>query len=235
MSAKMKEKCYLWATRIRTYGDGSTDEYDPICTLNAQQPLVLSRVHFASLKAASYIKTDNMAIGNHPGGEFLQPKSKKPFKVEDYPMFIPFLDLTKLASHPYKKFYILDPYHKECPSKPRMKLIKFIRKDREIELPYINISGQQTPYDCAVYVMKWFEIIQPQNVNKGKYEWDNWTQAEVDHFRVEFASRILFHEMNRDRDTVIRGSEAMRLSKPSAVLLSPYCQVDSYDIDSDSD
>ncbi|KAL4275625.1 hypothetical protein AHAS_Ahas20G0125900 [Arachis hypogaea] len=180
----------------------------------------------------------NMAIGNHPAGEFLQPKSKKLFNVEDYPMFIPFLDRKKLASHPYifapvcysehwwiwvadvrkKKFYILDPYHKTCPSKPRMKLNKFIGmpgaplkiKDREIEPPYIDISGQQTSYDCAVY-------------------------AEVDHFRVEFASRILFHDMNRDRDTAIKGSEAMRLSKPSAALLSPYCQVDSYDIDSDSD
>ncbi|RYR47855.1 hypothetical protein Ahy_A07g033830 [Arachis hypogaea] len=31
MSAEMKEKCYLWATPIRTYGDKSTDEYDPLC------------------------------------------------------------------------------------------------------------------------------------------------------------------------------------------------------------
>ncbi|RYR04433.1 hypothetical protein Ahy_B06g084158 isoform B [Arachis hypogaea] len=89
-------------------------------------------------------------------------------------------------------------------------------KDREIELPYIDISGQKTPYksftlkivyDCAVYVMKWLEIIEPQNVKKEKYELDNWTQE----------------------------SEAMRLSNPSADLLSPYCQVDSYDIDSDND
>ncbi|KAL4365905.1 hypothetical protein AHAS_Ahas07G0152800 [Arachis hypogaea] len=130
MSTKMKEKCYLWAIRIRTYGDISTDEYDLVCTLNAQQPLVLSRVHFTSLKATSYVEADivtamclilnqenikrfqeeiyclppnivNMAIGNHLDGKFLQPKSKKPFKVEDYPMLIPFLDLTKLASHPY--------------------------------------------------------------------------------------------------------------------------------------
>ncbi|RYR38089.1 hypothetical protein Ahy_A09g043047 [Arachis hypogaea] len=160
MSAEMKEKCYLWATCIKTYGDGSTDEYDPLCTLNAQQPLMLSRVHFASLKATSHIETDNMAIRNHPPGEFLQSKSKKPFRVEDYPMFIPFLDRKKIASHPY---------------------------------------------------------------------------AEVDHFRVEFASRILFHEMYADRDTTIRGSEVMRLSKPSAALLSPYCQVYSYDINSDHD
>ncbi|KAL4321810.1 hypothetical protein AHAS_Ahas14G0147700 [Arachis hypogaea] len=58
MSPKMKEKCYLWVTCIRTYADDSTDEYDSICTLNAQQPLVLSKVHFASLKANSYIEAD---------------------------------------------------------------------------------------------------------------------------------------------------------------------------------
>ncbi|RYR47854.1 hypothetical protein Ahy_A07g033829 [Arachis hypogaea] len=140
----------------------------------------------------------NMAIGNHLGGEFLQPKSKKLFKVEDYPMFILFLDWTKLASHPYG--YVIS----------------------RIRVYAGGTSQDKRFYDCAVYVMKWLEIIQPQN-------------AEVDHFRIEFASQILFQEMNRDRDTAIRGSEAMRLSKPSAALLSPYYQVDSYDINSDSD
>ncbi|KAL4390825.1 hypothetical protein AHAS_Ahas03G0183800 [Arachis hypogaea] len=162
MSAEMKEKCYMWATRVKTYGDGTTNEYEP-----------------------------NMAIGNHPEGEFLLPKSKKSFKVEDYPMFTSFLDLKKLASHPYKKFYILDPYHKECPSKARMKLNTFVG-----------------------YVISRM-------------------REEVDHFRVEFASRILFHEMNQDRDEAIRKSEAVRLSKPSSLLLSPYCQIDSDDIYSD--
>ncbi|XP_020967584.1 uncharacterized protein LOC110266881 [Arachis ipaensis] len=32
----MKEKCYIWGTRLKTYADGSTDEYDHICTLMAQ-------------------------------------------------------------------------------------------------------------------------------------------------------------------------------------------------------
>ncbi|RYR01743.1 hypothetical protein Ahy_B06g080606 [Arachis hypogaea] len=100
----------------------------------------------------------NMAVGNHEGGEFLQPKTKKPFNIEDYKMFIPFLYLKKLASHPY---------------------------------------------------------------------------TEVDHFRVEYVSRILFHEMNQDRDTAIKKSKAIRLSKPSTVLLSSYCQIDSDDISSD--
>ncbi|RYQ96148.1 hypothetical protein Ahy_B08g091708 [Arachis hypogaea] len=159
----------------------------------------------------------NMAIGNHEGGECLQPKTKKPFKIEDYKRFIPFLDLKKLASYPYifapvcyvehwwmwvadvrkKKFYILDPYHKTYPFEPRIKLNKFV-----------GYVISRMSYDYAIY-------------------------AEVDHFRVEYASQILFHEMNRDRDTAIRESEAIRLSKPSTVLLSLYCQINSYHIDND--
>ncbi|RYR21907.1 hypothetical protein Ahy_B03g067201 [Arachis hypogaea] len=235
MSVEMRKKCYLWATRIRTYADDTTDEYDEICTLNTQQLLVLSRVHFVSLKATSYNEADivtaiclilnqqnikrfqeeiyclppnivNMAIGNHLDGVFLQPKSKKPFNVEDYPMFIPFFGPEKIS-------IIFIWFIPEAPLK---------RKDREIEPPYIDISGQKTDYDCAIYVMKWLEIIEPQN-------------AEVDHFRVEFASQILFQDMNSDRDSAIKESETMRLSKPFVALLSPYCQVDSYDIESDSD
>ncbi|KAL4293444.1 hypothetical protein AHAS_Ahas18G0128700 [Arachis hypogaea] len=221
MSAEMREKCYLWATRIRTFPGDATYEYDAICRLNAQEPLMLTRGHFASLKASSYIEADivtamclilnqqnikrfqeeiycfppnivNMAIGNHPDGVFLQPKSKKPFNI-----FTPVCYSNHwwiwVADVRKKKFYILNPYHKTCPSKDRMKLNKFIG-----------------------YVISRI-------------------RAEIDHFRVEFASRILFHDMNSDKDASIKGSETMRLSKPSAALLSPYCQVDSHDIESDSD
>ncbi|RYR68184.1 hypothetical protein Ahy_A03g014666 [Arachis hypogaea] len=167
----------------------------------------------------------NMTVGNHPNGKFLQPKTKKPFRVEDYPMVIPFLDLKKLASHPYG--YVISRMRVYAAGAPLK------RKDQEIEPPYINISGQKTSYDCAIYVMKQLEIIQPENVKRGKYERDNWTQDEVDHYRIEYASWILFHEMNQDKVEAIRGSDVIRLSKPSSLLLSPYCQIDSNDIDTD--
>ncbi|RYQ79636.1 hypothetical protein Ahy_Scaffold2g107583 [Arachis hypogaea] len=104
MSAEMNEKCYIWTTRVKTYGDGSTNEYNAVCTLNAQDRYILSKVHFTSLKADTHIEAEqnikrfqeevyclppdivNMAVGNHPNGEFLQPKTNKPFRVEDYPM-----------------------------------------------------------------------------------------------------------------------------------------------------
>ncbi|QHO20854.1 uncharacterized protein DS421_11g341600 [Arachis hypogaea] len=191
ISDEMKEKCYVWATRVKTYGDGNTNEYDRVCTLKAQDRFILSKIDFASLKADTHIEAEivtaiclilnqenikrfqeeiyclppNMTIGNHPDGEFLQPKTKKPFRVEDYPMFIPFLDLKKLASHPYilapvcysahwwlwvadvrkRKFHILDPYHKTCPYEARMKLNKFVPRAE-----FINLVMQFAfPLNCA--------------------------------------------------------------------------------------
>ncbi|RYR21169.1 hypothetical protein Ahy_B03g066435 [Arachis hypogaea] len=103
------------------------------------------------------------------------------------------------------KFYIVDPLHKKSPSNERIALNTFVvraplksrDKDREIVALYLHISGQKTRYksftlkiklsyiyDCAIYVMKWLEIFEPANIKRQKYEWDNWTQDEVDHFRV---------------------------------------------------
>ncbi|XP_020970155.1 uncharacterized protein LOC110268379 [Arachis ipaensis] len=31
----MKEKCYIWGTRVKIYADGSTNEFDNVCTLIA--------------------------------------------------------------------------------------------------------------------------------------------------------------------------------------------------------
>ncbi|RYR34540.1 hypothetical protein Ahy_A10g049491 [Arachis hypogaea] len=238
ISAEMKEKCYVWATRVKTYGDGSTNEYDAIVSAMC---LIFNQQNVKRFQEEIY------------------PKTKKPFRVEDYPMFVPFLDLKKLESHPYifapvcysnywwlwvadarkRKFYILDPYHKKCPFDARMNLNKFIvryvisrmrvyagraplkRKDQEIEPPHINISCQKTMYKS--FTLK---------INLS-YIYDCAIYDDVDHYRVEYASRILFHEMNQDKAEAIRESDTIRLCKPSSLLLSPYCQIDSNDIDTD--
>ncbi|KAL4321834.1 hypothetical protein AHAS_Ahas14G0150100 [Arachis hypogaea] len=219
-TSDMKEKCYIWAIRVKTYANGLTNEFDTVCTLQAQDRYILSKVHLASLAAETHIEAEivsamclilnqqkikrfqeevyclppdivNMAIANHPKGVFLRPKTNKPFRVEDYPI---------VQSEHISYF---------CTCFSFTTLVIMTRdKDKEIELSYLNISGQKISYDCAIY-------------------------DEVDHFRVEYASQILFHEMNQDKAKAIRGSNAIRLSKPSSLLLSPYCQIDSNDIDTD--
>ncbi|QHO10806.1 uncharacterized protein DS421_15g492780 [Arachis hypogaea] len=295
----MKQKCYIWGTRLKEDADGNTNEYEEMCTLISQGEYILMRMHIASLQAKSDIESQIvsaiclilnnknekrfkeqiyclppdivcMALSDHPNGEFVSPKTKKEFRVEAYPSFIPFIDRKKLTSHPYifapvcysghwwlwlintrkRKCQILDPLHKKAPTDERKAINKFTgyvfsrlityaggeplqkgEREKEIKSPYVKISGQKTSYDCAVYVMKWMELIEPENIKKGKYQWDNWPQEEVDHYRVEYASRILFSEMNTQRDRAIRESSAIRLSKPSSILLRPFCQINSADIE----
>ncbi|QHO27974.1 uncharacterized protein DS421_7g212610 [Arachis hypogaea] len=252
----MKQKCYIWGTRLKTDADGNTNEYEHMCTLIAQDEYILIRMHLASLQAKSYIESEivsaiclifnqknekrfqeqiycpphppdivNMALSDHPNGEFTSPKTNKEFRVEDYPSFIPFIDAKKLTSHPYG--YVFSKLITYAGGEP----LKKGEKEKEIKASYVKISGQKSSYDCAIYVMKWLELIEPENIKKGKYEWDNWPQEEVDHYRVEYASRILLSEMNKERDQAIRESNAIRLSKPSSVLLSPFCQINSADIE----
>ncbi|QHO06789.1 uncharacterized protein DS421_14g457830 [Arachis hypogaea] len=116
-SSDMKEKCYLWAIRVKTYADGLTDEFDNVCRLQAQDIYTLLKLHLASLAPKTHIEAEivsamcfilnqqniqrfqeevyclppdivNMALANHPQGVFLQLKNNKPFRVEDYPIYL---------------------------------------------------------------------------------------------------------------------------------------------------
>ncbi|XP_020981568.1 uncharacterized protein LOC107494938 [Arachis duranensis] len=133
----MKQKCYIWGTRLKEDIDGNTNEYEHMCTLIAQDEYILIRMHLASLQAKSDIESQivsaiclilnqknekrfqeqiyclppdivSMALSDHPRGEFISPKTKKEFRVEAYPSFIPFIDRKKLSSHPYVSFRLLN-------------------------------------------------------------------------------------------------------------------------------
>ncbi|KAL4299826.1 hypothetical protein AHAS_Ahas17G0139700 [Arachis hypogaea] len=234
----MKQKCYHWAIRVKTYADGLTDEFDNIVTAMC---FIVNQQNIQRFQEEVYcLPPDivNMALANHPNGVFLQPKNNKPFRIFT-PVCHSFHWWLWIADTRKRKFYIVKPLHNKSPSDARTVLNTFVGyvisrikdKDRKIVAPYLRISGQKTSYDCAIYVIKWLEIFEPANIKRQKYEWDNWTQDEVDHFRVEYASQILFHDMNLDKDEAIKGSNTIRLSKPSLLLLSPYCQIDSQDVD----
>ncbi|RYR45704.1 hypothetical protein Ahy_A07g031508 [Arachis hypogaea] len=227
----MKQKCYHWAIRVKSYPNERTDEFDDIGRLQAGDIYTLSKFHLASLVPKTHIEAEIVyamcfILNQQNIQRFQEEVYCLPLIlwVEDYPMFIPFLDLKKLASHRYG--YVISRLKVYAGGTSEIK-----DKDREILAPYLHISGQKISYDCAIYVMKWLEIFEPANIKRRKYEWENWSQDEVDHFRVEYASRILFHDMNLDKHEAIRGSNEIRLSKPSSLLLSPYCQIGSEDVD----
>ncbi|RYR53942.1 hypothetical protein Ahy_A06g029188 [Arachis hypogaea] len=197
VTSGLKEKYYLWATNVKTYDD-------TIFIINHQYPLEITRGHFASLKANTYVENLNLTLENHQG-KFKPLKTNKPFDIQDYKDFIPYLD--KKSWHPIhllvdmdgdvkkKKFYgyMISRMRRFAGGQP------LTGKDDKIEAPYVNIAGQHTYFDCTIYL----ELIEPQNIKKDKYEWENLTQAKVDHFRFEYASLILFDEINRLRERAI--------------------------------
>ncbi|KAL4357047.1 hypothetical protein AHAS_Ahas09G0147600 [Arachis hypogaea] len=88
-----------------------------------------------------------------------------------------------------RRFHILDLLHKKAPSDQRKQFNKFTgyvisrmrayvggeplkkgEKEKEIKASYVKISGQKSTYDYAIYVMKWLELIEPENIKKEKYE-----------------------------------------------------------------
>ncbi|XP_020997441.2 uncharacterized protein LOC107483856 [Arachis duranensis] len=52
----MKEKCYIWGTRLKEDAKGDTNEFEEICTLTGQGQYILMRTHLASLQANSDIE-----------------------------------------------------------------------------------------------------------------------------------------------------------------------------------
>ncbi|RYR40481.1 hypothetical protein Ahy_A09g046238 [Arachis hypogaea] len=260
----MKQKCYIWGTRLKEDANGDTNEYEEMCTLIGQGEYILMRMHLESLQAKSDIESQSMALSDHPKGEFISPNTKKEFRVEAYPSFIHFIDRKKLSSHPYifapvchsghwwlwlinttkRKCQILDPLHKKAPSDERKDISKFTgyvfsrlityaggeplakgENEKKIKASYVKISGQKISYDCAIYVMKWLELIEPENIKKGS------TNGIIGHRRrwttIEWSMLPGYYS----RDWAIRESSAIRLSKPSSVLLNLFCQINSADIE----
>ncbi|QHO47520.1 uncharacterized protein DS421_6g196960 [Arachis hypogaea] len=230
----MKQKCYIWGTRLKEDADGNTDEYEEICTLIGQGEYILIRMHLASLQEKSDIESQIVSAICL----ILNQKNEKRFQEQIYCLPPPRYCEHGTFRSPKGGIHIPEN-EKGIQGGSLPELITYTggeplvkgENEKKIKASYVKISGQKSSYDCAIYVMKWMELIEPENIKKGKYEWDNWPQEEVDHYRVEYASRILFSEMNKQRDRAIRESSAIRMSKPSSVLLSPFCQINSADIE----
>ena len=54
----MKQKCYHWAIRVKTYANGLTNEFDNVCRLQTQDRYTLSKLHLASLAPETHIEAE---------------------------------------------------------------------------------------------------------------------------------------------------------------------------------
>ncbi|RYQ88171.1 hypothetical protein Ahy_B09g095535 isoform H [Arachis hypogaea] len=76
----MKQKCYIWGTRLKEDADGNTNEYEEMCTLIGQGEYILMRMHLASLQAKSDIESQIVSAICL----ILNNKNEKRFKEQIY-------------------------------------------------------------------------------------------------------------------------------------------------------
>ncbi|MED6156367.1 hypothetical protein PIB30_013859 [Stylosanthes scabra] len=110
------------------------------------------------------------------------------------------------------------------------------KKGQNSLLPmYINIPQQPNEYDCAVFVMKWMEELDPTILKEchdetRRHNTQPWIVAELEKFREKIVSNILLSPENTMRLDVITEVNEIRLSRPAAPLRSPFTQLDSADL-----
>ncbi|MED6172679.1 hypothetical protein PIB30_052257 [Stylosanthes scabra] len=94
---------------------------------------------------------------------------------------------------------------------------------------YINVPQQPNEYDCAVFVMKWMELIDPTKLHGCcTYDIEQWT----DPILIKFRKKIILSKENTMRSDAIRATHEMRRTKPSAALRSPFLPFSTPDLPS---
>ncbi|MED6177840.1 hypothetical protein PIB30_101797 [Stylosanthes scabra] len=179
------------------------------------------------------------ATHNH---NWMDKKKRRPHEISslfNHIEFLAYLDREKLNSH--KFMFVLNSKNISSPSSERTELNKFasnilnqllkwagapsILKEGSLSLlpTYINIPQQPNDFDCAVFVMKWMEMIDP-TILAGccTYNIEQWTEKIV--------AKIILSKENSLRAEAIKEAHNMRLTRPAAALQSPYVQVETPDL-----
>ncbi|MED6203672.1 hypothetical protein PIB30_001367 [Stylosanthes scabra] len=98
---------------------------------------------------------------------------------------------------------------------------------------YINVPQQPNEYDCAVFVMKWMELIDPTKLHGCcTYDIEQWTDPMLMEFKKKLVAKIILSKDNTKRSDAIRAAHEMRRTKPSATLRSPFLPFSTPDLPS---
>ncbi|RYR20456.1 hypothetical protein Ahy_B03g065592 [Arachis hypogaea] len=241
------EKCYHWMTHVEQTKEGS-NEYEPVFVLKHEGLYEGLREYFMSLIPKEHVHAVVVRIHSMILNEiktkryqeqiyivsldivYTDKRTNKAYRfdIEQYAHHRQFLDKRKLASsHPFlfvpicngghwwlwianvnkKKLYVLDPINKKPEDIPdsRKELNKFVMRVYAGTEPLMeNGMGKEAEY----------------------------IQLNGQRTEYQYGPNLLLHKMNKIRDQVISKSEAIRLTKPSAFLSSPYCKYTSGDLDS---
>ncbi|MED6135408.1 hypothetical protein PIB30_046147 [Stylosanthes scabra] len=96
---------------------------------------------------------------------------------------------------------------------------------------YINVPQQPNNHDCAVFVLKWMELIDPTKLaGCCTYDPEQWTEPMLNEFRKKIVTKIIMSKENSMRADAIVAVQNMRVARPSASLRSPFMPFSTPDL-----
>ncbi|MED6111905.1 hypothetical protein PIB30_056628 [Stylosanthes scabra] len=250
MKDDLKERVAIWATVPK--GD---NEFETIFKLRGHRILEALRYQFTSMAPKSYIDIQVVTLMCH----VLNADEDERFEKLVYCvppeilLFAPVLYSEHwwlyVLDKSIQEMFVLDSKNISSPSSERTELNKFasnilnqllkwpgapsILKKGSLSLlsTCINIHQQPNDFDCAVFVMKWMEMIDP-TILAGccTYNIEQWTQHMLEEFRQKIVAKIILSKENSLRAEAIKEAHNMRLTRLTAALRSPYVQVKTPDL-----
>ncbi|MED6158182.1 hypothetical protein PIB30_030464 [Stylosanthes scabra] len=194
---------------LATMPKGGND-YEPIFKLRGPQFLQAIRYQFMSMEPKSYIDIGVVGLMCHM--------------------------LNGEEGDRYEKLvYCLPP---DLLSNIMNQLLKWagapsILKKGSWSLPtrYVNIPQQPNNHDCAVFVMKWMELIDPTKLaGCCTYDIEQWTEPMLNEFRKKIVTKIIMSKENSMRADAITAVQNMRVARPGASLRSPFMSFSTPDL-----
>ncbi|MED6186528.1 hypothetical protein PIB30_067564 [Stylosanthes scabra] len=191
------------------------------------------------------------ATHNH---NWMDKKKRRPHEISsllNHTEFLAYLDREKLNSHRFNisspssertelnkfamsykfRFNLIPKSVKHLESIAEMGWSSIHTEERLIVIAaniYINIPQEPNDFDCAIFVMKWMEMIDP-TILAGccTYNIEQWTEPMLLEFRKKIVAKIILSKENSLRAEAIKEAHNMRLTRPAAALRSPYVQVET--------
>ncbi|MED6218299.1 hypothetical protein PIB30_025531 [Stylosanthes scabra] len=221
--ADMERRVAVWGTIPK--GD---NEWLHVFKLKGDKHLEALRYQFKSMAPTNYVDIQVVSILCHilnrtPGERYQNLIYCVPPEILQR-MFESFehkwRDGKKKKPHEINELLNIDEY------------LSFLEKD--------GLMGRRFPndYDCAIFVMKWMEELDPtllKDCHAGTREHNipPWNSADLEKFKEKIVLNILLSPENLMRMDVVTEVNEIRLIRPGAALRSPFIQLDSADLKSD--
>ncbi|MED6171516.1 hypothetical protein PIB30_041326 [Stylosanthes scabra] len=243
----MERRVAIWGTIPK--GD---NEWFPVFKLKGDKHLEALRYQFKSMAPTKYVDIQVERMFEKFEHKWRDAKTRKPHEIStllNIDEYLSFLEKDKFLG---RRFSTLVTLRSRCAEEASICLElqeqildqlltwacrgSMFKKGHTCLMPmYINIPQQPNEYDCAIFVMKWMEELDPtilKDCHAGTREHNipPWNSAQLEKFKEKIVSNILLSPKNLMRMDVVTEVNEIRLIKPGAALRSPFTQLYSADL-----